>query len=103
MLIRAGYEIAFDCPAPTPMILMLSVRPERRHDLVTPETLKASGGSPLRAYRDGFGNACHRLIAPEGRISFSADFLIRDSGLPDEAAPLAVQHPVDELPDETLI
>ena len=103
MLIRAGYKIAFDCPAPTPMILMLSVRPERRHDLVTPETIKASGGSPLRAYRDGFGNACHRLIAPEGQISFSAEFLIRDSGLPDEIATLAVQHPVDELPDETLI
>ena len=103
MLIRAGYEIAFDCPAPTPMILMLSVRPERRHDLLTAETIVASPGVQLRAYRDGFGNACHRLIAPEGRTSFSADFLIRDSGLPDESAPLAVQHPVDELPDETLL
>jgi transglutaminase-like putative cysteine protease len=103
MLIRAGYDIAFDCPAPTPMILMLSVRPERLHDLVTPQTIKATPGVALRAYRDAFGNACHRLIAPAGRISFSADFLIRDSGLPDEAAPLAVQHPVDELPDETLV
>ena len=103
MLIRAGYEIAFDCPAPTPMILMLSVRPERRHDLLTAETIVASPGVQLRAYRDGFGNACHRLIAPAGRTSFSADFLIRDSGLPDESAPTAVQHPVDELPDETLI
>ncbi len=103
MLIRAGYEIAFDCPAPTPMILMLSVRPERRHDLLTPETIETSAGVQLRAYRDGFGNACHRLIAPAGRTSFSADFLIRDSGLPDEVASLAVQHPVDELPDETLI
>ena len=103
MLIRAGYEIAFDCPAPTPMILMLSVRPERRGDLITPETIKATPGVQLRAYRDGFGNACHRLIAPAGRTSFSADFLIRDSGLADESAPLAVQHPVDELPDETLL
>ena len=103
MLIRAGYEIAFDCPAPTPMILMLSVRPERAHDLVTPQTLKASAGLQLRAYRDGFGNACHRLIAPAGPVSFSADFLIRDSGLPDETAPNAIQHPVDELPDETLV
>ena len=103
MLIRAGYEIAFDCPAPPPMILMLSVRPERRHDLLTAETITASPGVQLRAYRDGFGNACHRLIAPAGRTSFSADFLIRDSGLPDESATLAVQHPVDELPDETLL
>ncbi|HEX4098753.1 MAG TPA: transglutaminase family protein, partial [Caulobacteraceae bacterium] len=103
MLIRAGYEIAFDCPAPTPMILMLSIRPERRRDLVTPEVLKVAGGAQSRSYRDGFGNACHRLIAPEGRISFASEFLIRDGGLPDETAPRAVQHPVDELPDETLV
>ena len=103
MLIRAGYEIAFNCPTPTPMILMLSVRPERAHDLVTPQIIEASPGVQLRAYRDGFGNACHRLIAPAGPVSFSADFLIRDSGLPDETALLAVQHPVDELPDDTLI
>ena len=103
MLIRAGYEIAFNCPEPTPMILMLSVRPERRRDLITPETIKASPGVQLRAYVDGFGNACHRLIAPAGPVSFAADFLINDSGLPDEASPQAVQHPVDELPDETLV
>ena len=103
MFIRAGYDIAFDCPQPTPMILMLSVRPERRRDLVTAETIKASPGVKLRAYVDGFGNACHRLIAPQGPVSFSADFLIGDSGLPDEAAPHAAQHPVDELPDETLV
>ena len=103
MFIRAGYDIAFDCPQPTPMILMLSVRPERRRDLVTAETIRTSPGVKLRAYIDGFGNACHRLIAPQGPVSFSADFLIGDSGLQDEAAPHAVQHPVDELPDETLV
>ena len=29
MLIRAGYEITYDCPAPTPINLLLSIRPER--------------------------------------------------------------------------
>ena len=103
MLIRAGFEIAFDCPAPTPMILMLSVRPERLGDLVTPQTITVAPSVPLRAYRDSFGNICHRLIAPEGQTSFAADFLIRDSGLPDDVAPQARQHPVDELPDDALI
>jgi hypothetical protein len=27
MKIRAGYEISYDCPQPTPMILTLSVHP----------------------------------------------------------------------------
>ena len=103
MRIRTGYEIAFDCHAPTPMILMLSVRPERFPDLITPQTLHVSPWIPVREYRDSFGNVCHRLIAPAGRITFSADFLVADSGLPDEIAPNAIQHPVDELPDETLV
>ena len=103
MRIRTGYEVAFDCQAATPMILMLSVRPERFPDLITPQTLVVSPWTPVREYRDSFGNVCHRLIAPPGRITFSADFLVADSGLPDEIAPNAIQHPVDELPDETLV
>ena len=103
MLIRTGYQITFDCRAPTPMILMLSVRPERFGDLVNPQALHVFPQTPVREYRDGFGNVCHRLTAPAGRITFSADSLIRDSGLPDEAAPRAKQLPVDELPDDTLV
>jgi hypothetical protein len=30
MKIRAGYEISYDCPRPTPMILTLSVHPTWR-------------------------------------------------------------------------
>ena len=35
MKIRAGYEISYDCPQPTPMILTLSVHPSRIPDLLT--------------------------------------------------------------------
>ncbi len=103
MLIRAGYEITFECAAPTPMILMLSVRPERFPDLLSSQSPRTWPNTPLREYRDAFGNVCHRLTAPAGRITLAADFSISDSGLPDEAAPRAPQHPVDELPNETLV
>jgi transglutaminase-like putative cysteine protease len=103
MLIRAGFEISYFCPAPTPMILMLHLRPERRRDLVLPEILKTRPILPLRHYRDSFGNICSRVTAPAGATAFSADFVIEDSGLPDEVAPGAVQHPIEELPDETLL
>jgi transglutaminase-like putative cysteine protease len=33
----------------------------------------------------------------------SNDFVVRDSGLPDEVAAQAVQHPVQELPSEVLV
>ncbi|HEX4199557.1 MAG TPA: transglutaminase family protein [Caulobacteraceae bacterium] len=102
MLIRAGYKITYDCPAPTPMTLLLSVRPERLVDLVTTHRIAASGQTPLRQYRDLFGNIAHRLVAPAGPTTFRADFVIEDSGLPDPVDWTAVEHPIDELPDEAL-
>lgn len=103
MRIKAGFSIAYDCPAPSPMILMLSLRPERLADLVTPQCIAADPAVPLHEYRDGFGNICHRLVAPPGVITFSTEFVIEDSGRPDAAFRHAVQHPVEALPDETLV
>jgi transglutaminase-like putative cysteine protease len=103
MQIRAGYEIAYDCDGPTPMLLLLSVRPERLADLVTPQELKVTPETPVHAYRDQFGNICHRLLAPGGRITFSSDFLVRDGGQPDEVDTDAEQHPIERLPDDTLV
>jgi hypothetical protein len=40
MKIRAGYEIAYDCLQPTPMILTLSVHPSRFPDLLTLDRLR---------------------------------------------------------------
>jgi hypothetical protein len=34
MKIRTGYEISYECPQPTPMILTLSVHPSRFPDLL---------------------------------------------------------------------
>jgi transglutaminase-like putative cysteine protease len=103
MLIRCGYEIAYDCPAETPMLLMVHVRPERHGDLKTPEILTTDPPLPYRTYHDGFGNLCTRLIAPAGTLRLTNDFLIEDSGEPDPAAPNAKQSPVDALPNEILI
>jgi hypothetical protein len=40
MKIRAGHEISYDCPQPTPMILTLSVHPSRFSDLQTPDLVR---------------------------------------------------------------
>ena len=39
MVIEAGFDIAFECPAPTPMLLQLSIHPSRDADLLTPERI----------------------------------------------------------------
>ena len=103
MQIRAGYEIAYDCPAPTPMVLMLSLRPERLPDLVTPQTMVATPALDLHPYADDFGNLCTRVLVPAGRVSFSADFIVEDDGRPDPVVLEAEQHPVQDLPDDVLV
>jgi transglutaminase-like putative cysteine protease len=103
MRIRAGYRIEYQCPAPTPMLLMLSVRPERYGDLVTPQVLVTEPFAPIRQYVDGFGNVCTRVTAPAGRIAFSSGFTIEDDAQPDQTPTHAVRHPVEDLPDDVLV
>lgn len=103
MQIRAGYEIVYDCPQPTPMVLMLSVHPTRLGDLVTPQQITFDPPVVSRDYRDLHGNICTRVAAPVGRLSVSSNFLINDSGLPDIVEPEAEQLPITELPDDVLI
>jgi len=103
MKIRAGYHIAYECPQPTPMILMLSVHPSRAGDLITADGPSLSPAIAANMYRDGFGNVCHVIHAPAGRLTLSADFLIADTGRADDVAPDAIQHPLERLPVETLV
>ena len=102
MRIRAGYEISYDCPQPTPMILTLGVHPSRFPDLLTPDRMRLNPAVPAHTYHDSFGNFCHVIRAPARRLSISTDFLIQDNGEPDAIAPLAVQHELEDLPVEVL-
>ena len=102
MHIRVGYDIVYDCPAPTPIFLLLSVRPERFPDLVTPQVMSVEPAVPVHRFRDAFGNVADRLVAPAGPVRFSADFIVDDSGAPDPVCKDAIEHPIADLPDEVL-
>ena len=101
--IRAGFNLAFDSNAETPLLLMVHIRPERQCDLIEPEKLTVYPEIPLSTYTDTFGNICTRLIAPAGRLSIWNRFLIADSGNPEKLPVRDRQHPIRELPDEVLI
>jgi len=100
--IRAGYDIAFQCPQATPMVLMLTVHPSRQRDLMSDHCLRFSPGVDARDYLDGFGNVCTRLLAPAGLLEVRNEFIIEDSGLPDEVVPGAEQWDIDALPNDAL-
>ena len=103
MEIHAGYDIAFQCFQETPMILMLSIEPARTSDLRSEHRIQFSPDIPSHDYIDIFGNTCTRIVASAGLIEVRNDFLIADSGLPDQVAPDARQLEVGDLPNDVLI
>ena len=84
------------------MLLLLSVHPSRQQDLLSDHVIRFSPNVEARDCLDAFGNVCTRLVAPPGLIELSNEFLISDSGLPDEINNHAEQWPVGDLPDEAL-
>jgi len=103
MQIRVGYELIYECPRPTPMLLTLNIHYSRASDVVVADHIITNPPRPISAYRDGFGNWCSRIVAPPGQIRISSDALVNDSGLPDEVHPYLAQHAVEDLPADTLV
>jgi transglutaminase-like putative cysteine protease len=103
MQIHLGYELTYDCPQPTPMLLVLNIHYSRASDIVVPDYIVTRPGLPITAYRDSFGNWCSRITAPAGRTVITSNAVIRDSGKTDVYEPNAGQHPIEELPAEALV
>jgi transglutaminase-like putative cysteine protease len=103
MLIQVGYELVFNCPQETPMILMVNVHYSRASDIVVPDCLTTDPETLITAYRDGFGNWCTRIVARVGRIRLKSTGVVRDSGETDVVANSAQQHSLQDLPEDTLV
>lgn len=103
MNIRIGFDLLYEFPQPTPMILTLSVHHSRIDDMITPDHLVTDPPLSHTGYRDSFGNWCIRVLAPKGLVRLSNTAVVRDSGLPDIVVPWARQTAVMDLPDETLL
>jgi transglutaminase-like putative cysteine protease len=102
MLIRLGYDIIFDTPAPVPFVTLLKVHVSRVNDLLQLDELRISSATHFECYFDSFGNTCCRFLAPAGQLRLSNSTLIHDSGEPDPVAPWAREIPVQHLPKEAV-
>lgn len=103
MQFRTGYELVYSFPQPTPIILVVNIHESRSNDVIVADRLTTEPAIPTSRYRDVFGNQCHRVMAPAGRLRLATDAVVRDSGLPDEIVSSAIQHSVEDLPEETLV
>jgi transglutaminase-like putative cysteine protease len=102
MDIRFGYQLAYSCTQPVPMILMLHAHQSRSTDLLQPDRMITDPEVPLDIYTDAFGNTCTRILVPAGGIRLTADALIRDMGHPDPTSAHAQEYPVEALPHDVL-
>jgi transglutaminase-like putative cysteine protease len=102
MLIRLGYEIAIECRQRTPVVSLLEIHKDRQPDIKRQTRVLTSPSVPSSVYQDRYGNACRRLVAPEGSFRILYDAVVEDSGEPDEVNMLAGETPVEELPDDVL-
>ncbi len=102
MLIRVGYELVFQVPARTPVVVMLYTHPERAAALRAVDFIRVEPDAPVEITTDAFGNYCGRLVAEPGTLRLWSTNVVEDTGLPDPVVPDAVQHPVEYLPAAVL-
>ncbi|MDA1373103.1 MAG: transglutaminase family protein [Proteobacteria bacterium] len=103
MKIRIGYELVYSCTQLIPMILTLNVHSSCAPFLLGPDQILTDPPTPMRGYRDLYGNWVTRLVLPPGDTLISNDAVIYDDGERDPEAPDAQQFPVQALPEETLV
>ena len=102
MLIRIGFDVIFDLPAPSAMLLMLNLHPSRHTSVRKPEAVRVEPDVPILQYTDTFGNTCGRLHASAGVLRLYNDAVVEDGGWHDELGVGAERHPVDQLPPDVL-
>ena len=104
MFIRLGYEMVFDVPAPTPMLLNLYVHPERAVDLHEPEVMtrraEDSGRGFYRRLRQSLRASSSR---PKGCCGSTGDMVIDDTGELEPGDENAIQHRVEDLPTDDVL
>jgi hypothetical protein len=83
MLIRVGHEISLTFLKPTATILMLYLHPSCAATVRKPERFQIKPEIPVSKYIDLYGNRCGRVLVPSGRVVFSNDSIIEDSGDPN--------------------
>ncbi|HYO10513.1 MAG TPA: transglutaminase family protein [Tepidisphaeraceae bacterium] len=103
MYVRIGFDLQYNIPAETPMLLMLHAHPERLAFLRRPDRVIVEPAPTMcETFIDAFGNRATRILAPAGRLRLTYDNVAVDSGLPEPTIQGARLHPVQDLPTECL-
>lgn len=102
MLIRYGYEFTLRCAQPTPMVCLVSARPEYDARREGDESHLTWPEVQSQEFTDSHGNRARRFVAPAGEFRMQGSGMLRDDGLHDPITPDAREMPVETLPPEVL-
>lgn len=102
MRIRVGCEFTYASAGPTPTVWQIRPRPEGPHRLES-ETFEVSPDVAVSSYLDTFGNLCDRLTLPAGPSKVVFDAMLEAPEGADDADEEAVQLPIEDLPDDTMM
>jgi transglutaminase-like putative cysteine protease len=102
MQISVGHEVSLVFPQPTAVNVMLHLHPSQAASIVSNEGMRIDPPVPSVDFIDPFGNRCTRLVALAGRTTFRNATIVTNDGLVDRQDPLARQHLVQDLPNDTL-
>ncbi len=101
MRLKVGCQLEYRSRYETPFILLLRLHGGVAQTIIY-EELKMDPNVPMTEYMDHYGNYCHRLIAPEGRLVISSHATVEteaNAAIDTNANFTLIQH----LPDDTLI
>jgi transglutaminase-like putative cysteine protease len=101
LTVRVGCNIVYQTTVPTPVLLVLKPRLERKV-LVMHEKLTFGISRPAYEFQDSHGNLTYRATLMPGLNEIRHDALVAVSALPDSREMLTPVLPVGELPSEYL-
>ena len=67
MVLRLGYDIRFEIPAPVAMVALLHVHPSRAADLRAPDEICIEPWTPVETFLDSFRESLHSICRAAGR------------------------------------
>ncbi|CAN5754901.1 transglutaminase family protein [soil metagenome] len=102
MRVRVGCEFKYRSGAPVPTTWQVRPRSDLEHTVLE-ATWESLPHLPVTSYQDVYGNPCDRLVLPGGPATVRYDALVEVPSDFDAANKGAVQLPVQDLPNETLI
>jgi transglutaminase-like putative cysteine protease len=102
MQVRVGCEFQYESQSPAPSLVLVEVHPDP-DNTVLEESWHSTPGIASHTYTDAWNNRVRRLILPTGPCTLRYEALVELSGDPAPVKPDAMQHPIEDLPDDVLV